>query len=77
MLQQKIVLRNAEDIKLLCHAAVACPFDIDVLSGNYIIDAKSIMGIFSLERKDDVSLRIDADAAGADAFLHQIESLLC
>ena len=35
--------------------------DIDLLSGRYIIDAKSIMGIFSLDLSITIELRIHTD----------------
>lgn len=32
------------------------PFDIDLVSGRYVIDAKSIMGIFSLDLSKEIVL---------------------
>lgn len=37
------------------------PFDVDLVSGRYVVDAKSIMGIFSLNLNKPVALRIQSD----------------
>ena len=37
--------------------------DISLSSGKYIVDAKSIMGIFSLDLRVAISMDIDADEA--------------
>lgn len=38
--------------------------DFDLLSGRYIIDAKSIMGIFSLDLNSKIELKIHSDDDG-------------
>ena len=43
------MLNSINDVKRFVAAASARPCDIDVVSGRYIIDAKSIMGIFSID----------------------------
>ncbi|MCB6364581.1 HPr family phosphocarrier protein [Intestinibacillus massiliensis] len=75
MTSRTIRLAGVKDIKELCNAAVEMPFDIDILSGNYIIDAKSIMGIFSLDLNQPMTVRIDADDAKAQLFLQKIAGL--
>lgn len=39
---------------------ICCSFDcdIDVICGRYIVDAKSIMGIFSLDLRHDLIIKI-------------------
>lgn len=48
MAQQKIKFREADDIREFVNAAEKCDFDIDVCYNRVMVDAKSIMGIFSL-----------------------------
>jgi len=36
----------------------------DLLSGKYVLDAKSLMGIFSLDLTKPLTLRIEKDTAG-------------
>ena len=40
--------------------------DFDLVSGRYVIDAKSIMGIFSLDLSKTITLNIHADKDIAD-----------
>ncbi len=36
-------------------------FDFDLVSGRYVIDAKSIMGIFSLDLSKPIDLNVHTD----------------
>ena len=38
-----------------------CDFDIDLESGRYIVDAKSIMGIFSLDLSKPIKMNVYTD----------------
>ena len=38
-----------------------CNYDVDIVSGRYAIDAKSIMGIFSLDLSKPLELRGHSD----------------
>ncbi len=40
--------------------------DFDLVSGRYVIDARSIMGIFSLDLSKPIDLNIHADGAALD-----------
>lgn len=44
-----IILKSIQDVKDFVRIVNDFPFDIDLSSGRYIVDAKSIMGIFSLD----------------------------
>lgn len=50
-----------EFVKLL----VAVPYDVDLVSGRYTIDAKSILGILSLDLSKPIELRIYSDDCAA------------
>lgn len=43
-----VALSSIDDVKHFVDAASRCPCEVDVLSGRYVINAKSIMGLFSL-----------------------------
>lgn len=60
MFTKKIRFTKMEDIKNFVQAASKCEFDIDLISGKYIVDAKSIMGIFSLDISKELTLQIHA-----------------
>lgn len=77
MVEKEIVLENTEDIKLLCQAANTLEhITINILSGDYIIDAKSFMGIFALKNREKLRLCIDAEEAQLQDFWEQIAMLL-
>lgn len=39
-------------------------FDVDLISGRYAVDAKSIMGIFSLDLSKPIELKAHTDEPG-------------
>lgn len=43
--------------------------DFDLVSGRYVIDAKSIMGIFSLDLSKPIDLNIHANESDIDSIL--------
>ena len=47
--------------------------DFDLVSGRYVIDAKSIMGIFSLDLSQPISLCIHADDSDIDNIMKMLE----
>ena len=48
MVERHIRLNETEDVKEFVNEAAKCDFDIDIFYNRVIIDAKSILGIFSL-----------------------------
>ena len=57
----KISLNSIEKVKSFVNAITKFDNDFDLVSGRYVIDAKSIMGIFSLDLSKPISLNIHAD----------------
>lgn len=49
MLEKTIMLKNFEDVKEFVDIANSKEYDIELMSGKYIVNAKSIMGVFSLD----------------------------
>ena len=49
MKQRRIYLPTIEDAKEFVAAATKCDFDIDIFYNRIIIDAKSILGVLSLD----------------------------
>ena len=50
-------------------------FDFDLVSGRYVIDAKSIMGIFSLDLSKPIDLNIHTED-GADEIMEALKPYL-
>ena len=71
MIEKKIFLKTLEDVKNFVDVAISKPYDIELLSGKYIVNAKSIMGVFSLDLT--LPLTMVANIAEDDQLLSQIE----
>lgn len=71
-----IMLNSINDIKALINAANEQTFDIDLLSGRYVIDAKSIMGVFSLDLSKPIKAEIHASDEEAAVFLGKIKDYI-
>lgn len=56
-----ISLDTIEKVKNFVTVVSNCPYDMDLTSGRYTIDAKSIMGIFSLDLSSPIQLDIQSD----------------
>ena len=57
-----ISLASMEQAKQFVSIASRYPFEMDLRSGRYVVDAKSILGILSLGNRSNISLDIyDAD----------------
>lgn len=57
----KISLNSIDKVKSFVNEITKFNNDFDLVSGRYVIDAKSIMGIFSLDLSKPISLNIHAD----------------
>ena len=57
----KISLCTIDRVKDFCRITSAIKPDMDIIVGRYIIDAKSIMGIFSLDLSKPIDLNIHAE----------------
>lgn len=76
MKESKVNLNSIDDVKEFVAMANKCVFDVDLLSGRYAVDAKSIMGIFSLDLTKTLKLVIHDDSEKADDFLDDIKRLI-
>ena len=61
MKELKIKINRIEDIKCFVNIVSKYNFDIDILSGRYLVDAKSIMGLFSIDLSNGVQMNIHSD----------------
>lgn len=55
----QISLNSIGKVKSFVNAITQFDFDFDLISGRYVIDAKSIMGIFSLDLTKPLSLNFE------------------
>ena len=53
-----VKLHSIADVKLFVTRASLMPVDIDVVSGRYTVDAKSILGLCSLDLEKPVQVKV-------------------
>ena len=58
----KAHIGSLDKVKSFVNAITQFEFDFDLISGRYVIDAKSIMGIFSLDLSKPIDLAIHAES---------------
>ena len=57
----KISLNSIDKVKAFVNEVTKFNTDFDLVSGRYVIDAKSIMGIFSLDLSKPIDLNIHSE----------------
>ena len=64
-----ISLNSIDKVKAFVNDISKYDFDFDLVSGRYVIDAKSIMGIFSLDLSKPIDLNIHAEGSNLEDVL--------
>ncbi|GFI26863.1 phosphocarrier protein HPr [Lachnospiraceae bacterium] len=62
----QISLNSIDKVKAFVNTVTQFDYDFDLISGRYTIDAKSIMGIFSLDLSKPIDLAIHVESDEAD-----------
>lgn len=57
----QISLNSIDKVKSFVNAITKFDYDFDLVSGRYVIDAKSIMGIFSLDLSKPIDLNVHVE----------------
>ena len=74
MKEVKIILSNIQDIRDFVNQVILVDYDVDLVQGRYVVDAKSIMGIFSLDLLSPISL--EAHTEYAEDLMAKIEKFI-
>ena len=74
MTEVKIHLQQTDQVKKLVDFLTPCPYEVNLVSGRYTIDAKSQLGIYSLDLSNPLTLVIYSD--DCDGLLRQLRALL-
>ena len=69
----QISLNSIDKVKSFVKDITKFDYDFDLVSGRYVIDAKSIMGIFSLDLSKPIDLNIHAEDTNVDAVLEVLK----
>ena len=74
MTKTTVNLQAINDVKEFVNIVMKYDFDIDLVSGRYAVDAKSIMGIFSLDLSKPIELHAHTD--DTDKFFNEIDKFI-
>ena len=69
-----ITLRSISDIRNFVNAVTLLDYEVDLRQGRYLVDAKSIMGIFALDTLSPINLVAHTD--NAEAFFAAIDAFI-
>ena len=72
----KISLNSIDKVKAFVNEISKFDCDFDLVSGRYVIDAKSIMVIFSLDLSKPIDLNIHAENQDADNIIELLKPYL-
>lgn len=71
-----ITLNSIDKVKSFVNTITKYDYDFDLVSGRYVIDAKSIMGIFSLDLSKPIELNIHANDGSVDDIIEVLKPYL-
>lgn len=73
----KVLLASKDGVKKFVHAAEEMDYDIDIGSGNCLVDAKSIVGVIGLDISKPLSVRLHTDQQSEiDGLINNIKEIL-
>ncbi|HIV34599.1 MAG TPA: HPr family phosphocarrier protein [Candidatus Blautia intestinigallinarum] len=72
----QISLNSIDKVKAFVNEISKFDCDFDLVSGRYVIDAKSIMGIFSLDLSKNIDLNIHADGSTLDQVMDVVKDYI-
>lgn len=69
-----LLLGSINDVKDFVNIVSKYDFDVDLTSGRYVVDAKSIMGIFSLDLSKPIKVEVHSE--NADEFIAELDKFI-
>ena len=69
MVERQIKLTAMEDVKDFVKEASKCDFDIDIFYNRVVVDAKSILGVFSMDLTRVLTVRCNGQSERFNNFL--------
>lgn len=76
MIKRSIKFSSVNEIKDFVNLTMVQPFDIDLMAGRYVVDAKSILAVFGLDLDSEVTIVIHAEDKEAENFIAKVNKYL-
>ncbi len=67
---KKNIKLNPSQVTEFVNAAEKCNFDVDVYYNRYVVDAKSVLGVFALDLKQPLTVEYRGYDQGFENFLN-------
>ena len=77
MKEKKILLTSIEEAKRFVTEASRCDYDVDVFYNRFTIDAKSILGVLSLDLARVLTVQMNGENEEFEAYLETISPDSC
>lgn len=77
MKEKKTLLTSIEEAKRFVTEASRCDFDVDVFYNRFTIDAKSILGVLSLDLARVLTVQMNGENEEFEAYLETISPDSC
>ena len=74
MQKTSITLRSIQDVRKFVNEVTLLDYEVDLVQGRYIVDAKSIMGIFALDTLSPITVVAHTDYA--EEFFENIKEFI-
>lgn len=77
--KKMICLNSIDGVKEFVTKVSKYEFDMDLVHGRYVVDAKSIMGVFSLDLSKPIEFRINAETnmqADVERLLAELKDII-
>ena len=71
-----IQLASINDVKEFVNSAGKQSCEIDIISGRYTVDAKSIMGIFSIDLAKPIKIEVHGTEEEFEAFRNDVKQYI-
>lgn len=67
----RVIRLTPEDVEAFVSVTAKCDFDIDIAYNRYVVDAKSFLGVYSLNFGKPLKVTYDGYNAGLEEYLQQ------
>lgn len=74
-MEKTICLKTISDVKQFVDIVSKCTYDIELINEKYVIDAKSILGIFSLDLSKPIKMVIHSNEC--NELLEELSNFIC
>ncbi len=74
-MEKTICLKTISDVKQFVDIVSKCTYDIELVNEKYVIDAKSILGIFSLDLSKPIKMVIHSNEC--NELLEELSNFIC